>query len=143
MSIKQKIELYKKRPVSPHLTIYKPQTSSTFSIFHRFTGTALYFSFLVIAWWLVALISTNFEESILNLSSCLIMRIAFVGLFFSLNYHCLNGIRHLFWDLGYLFEIKQIDYSAYVVISVAIILTGVISTAFFTIMKEYVWNIAL
>ena len=26
------------RPLSPHLTIYKPQLTSTFSIFHRISG---------------------------------------------------------------------------------------------------------
>ena len=29
------------RPLSPHLTIYKPQLTSTFSIFHRISGAFL------------------------------------------------------------------------------------------------------
>ena len=43
-----------KRPLSPHLSIYKPIPTMVMSIFHRITGMGLYFGTLLLAWWLMA-----------------------------------------------------------------------------------------
>ena len=43
------------RPLSPHLTIYRPQLVSMTSIFVRLTGNALLVAELMIVWWFVAL----------------------------------------------------------------------------------------
>ena len=43
-----------RRPLSPHLQIYKPQITSAMSIFHRFTGVALSVGTLLLVWWLAA-----------------------------------------------------------------------------------------
>ena len=43
-----------RRPLSPHLQVYKPQITSALSIFHRITGVALSVGTLVLVWWLVA-----------------------------------------------------------------------------------------
>ena len=43
-----------KRPLSPHLQIYKPQITTVLSIFHRITGIALSLGTLLLVWWLVA-----------------------------------------------------------------------------------------
>ena len=43
-----------RRPMSPHLQIYKPQITSALSIFHRITGCALSAGTLLLVWWLVA-----------------------------------------------------------------------------------------
>ena len=42
------------RPLSPHLQIYRPQINMVMSVFHRLTGSALYFGAALIAWWLIA-----------------------------------------------------------------------------------------
>ena len=42
------------RPLSPHLTVYRPSITMTMSIVHRITGAALYFGTLLVAWWLIA-----------------------------------------------------------------------------------------
>lgn len=42
------------RPLSPHLTIYRPQLTSMTSIFVRITGNALIAGALLIVWWLLA-----------------------------------------------------------------------------------------
>ena len=42
------------RPISPHLSIYKPMLTMMMSIVHRITGGALYFGTLLLAWWLIA-----------------------------------------------------------------------------------------
>ena len=43
------------RPLSPHLTIYRPQFTSVMSILHRITGVSLGVSVLLIVGWFVAL----------------------------------------------------------------------------------------
>ena len=42
------------RPLSPHLTIYRPQLTSITSILTRITGNALIISALLVVWWLLA-----------------------------------------------------------------------------------------
>ena len=42
------------RPISPHLSIYKPMLTMMMSIVHRITGMALYFGTALLVWWLVA-----------------------------------------------------------------------------------------
>ena len=42
------------RPLSPHLTIFRPLITMMMSIAHRITGGALYFGMALLAWWLIA-----------------------------------------------------------------------------------------
>ena len=42
------------RPLSPHLSIYKPIPTMVMSIVHRITGGALYVGTILVAWWLIA-----------------------------------------------------------------------------------------
>ena len=42
------------RPLSPHLTIYRPQLTSITSILIRITGNAIILSVMLIVWWLFA-----------------------------------------------------------------------------------------
>ncbi len=44
----------RQRPLSPHLSIYRPKITMTMSIIHRITGGALYFGTLLLAAWLIA-----------------------------------------------------------------------------------------
>ena len=44
----------RERPLSPHLTVYRPPITMTMSIIHRITGGALYFGTLLVAVWLMA-----------------------------------------------------------------------------------------
>jgi succinate dehydrogenase / fumarate reductase cytochrome b subunit len=44
-----------KRPLSPHLQVYKPQLTSVLSITHRGTGVFLSLGALVLTYWLVCL----------------------------------------------------------------------------------------
>ena len=42
--------------------------------------------------------------------------------FFSICYHFCNGIRHLTWDLGYGFEIKNVYITGYITIFCALLM---------------------
>ena len=43
-----------RRPLSPHLQVYRPQITSITSILHRVTGVGLGVGTLLMTWWLVA-----------------------------------------------------------------------------------------
>lgn len=114
-----------KRPLSPHLQVYKPQLTSMLSITHRATGVFLSLGALILSCWLVGLASgeTAFNTLQQHISAWYgqILLIAFV---FSLYYHLSNGIRHLFWDAGMGLEISTTYKSGYATIIVSIILTA-------------------
>ncbi len=94
-----------KRPLSPHLQIYKPIPTMVMSILHRVTGAAMYFGILLVAWWLVAAASgpAYYEFCHAILSSWPGMIVLF-GFTWALMHHMLGGIRHLIWDTGHLFD---------------------------------------
>jgi succinate dehydrogenase / fumarate reductase cytochrome b subunit len=89
------------RPLSPHLTIYKPTVTMTMSIVHRITGGALYFGTLLVVWWLIA---TSTSESAFDLVSTVygswIGRLILFGYTWVLIHHMMGGLRHLVWDTG-------------------------------------------
>ncbi|WP_395476669.1 succinate dehydrogenase, cytochrome b556 subunit [Rickettsia endosymbiont of Pantilius tunicatus] len=118
---KTKQEIYNKRPTSPHLTIYKPQISSTLSILHRMTGVALFFTVSILAWWFIF---SKFDSNYIQLANCCcIIKICLILTSFAWFYHLCNGIRHLFWDIGYGFSIKAVNLSGWSVVICSILFT--------------------
>lgn len=105
------------RPLSPHLTIYKPQITSVLSIIHRITGIILSSSVLGIIVWLMALQQGrqtyySHQQFYHHFFGKTIMLI-WLGCFY---YHLANGIRHLFWDMGYGFDLKTVYKSGFFVL---------------------------
>nr|YP_009746569.1 succinate dehydrogenase subunit 3 [Pohlia nutans]QII41565.1 succinate dehydrogenase subunit 3 [Pohlia nutans]WRW54014.1 succinate dehydrogenase subunit 3 [Pohlia nutans] len=110
------------RPLSPHLTIYKPQLTSTLSIFHRISG-----AFLAI---MVFFSILSLKIGDLNLTSYYLYRYAFFFTFYfywlilsvvnfsllALCYHMSNGIRHLLWDLGFFLELSKVYTSGIIML---------------------------
>jgi succinate dehydrogenase / fumarate reductase cytochrome b subunit len=113
-----------RRPLSPHLQVYKPQMSSGTSIFHRITGCALGAGTLLLTAWLVCAATSDaaFAEIQGLIGSWLGLLILF-GFTFALFYHFCNGIRHLAWDAGRGFELPAMHRSGWTVIAATIILT--------------------
>lgn len=90
----------KPRPLSPHLSIYRPTLTMTMSIVHRITGGALYFGTILVAWWLLAAASPNAYAKVQWFMGSLIGRLILFGYTWALLHHMLGGIRHLIWDIG-------------------------------------------
>ncbi len=113
-----------KRPVSPHLQVYRWTVTMASSILHRATGVALGAGALWLAWWLLAA-STGYEafECVQAFSTSIVGMILLFGVTWSLMFHLLNGIRHLAWDVGYGFEIKTATTSGWVVVVLSVVLT--------------------
>ncbi|MEM7195395.1 MAG: succinate dehydrogenase, cytochrome b556 subunit [Pseudomonadota bacterium] len=112
------------RPLSPHLQVYRPQLTSVLSVLHRGTGIILSVGALLItAWvWSICVGGKMFELSHAFFSSWVgkFLMIAWTACTF---YHLFNGIRHLVWDTGYGYELKEAYLSGKVVVGSAFILT--------------------
>jgi succinate dehydrogenase / fumarate reductase cytochrome b subunit len=113
------------RPLSPHLQVYKPQMTSVLSITHRATGVALIVGTIFLgAIVIAAAISEAHYDMIMGYANTLVGKIILLGWTWSLYYHLCNGIRHLFWDMGYLFKIQNANRAGYVVLLSSVILTA-------------------
>jgi succinate dehydrogenase / fumarate reductase, cytochrome b subunit len=94
-----------KRPLSPHLSIYKPIPTMVTSILHRITGIALYMGTLLVAWWLIAAAtSPSYFDFVSMIFGSLIGKIILFGFTWALMLHMLGGIKHLVWDTGRLLD---------------------------------------
>lgn len=113
-----------RRPLSPHLQVYKPQMSSGTSAFHRITGIFLGAGAVLLTLWLVCAASGDGPFSIIQAFFAswfgLLVLFAFT---LALFYHFCNGIRHLAWDIGKGFELPDMHRSGTVVIAATIILS--------------------
>ena len=112
------------RPLSPHLQVYKPQLTSVLSITHRLTGIFLAFGAIVYSLWIVSLAQA--PESFLCMQKFTYHFIRRTLLFcwtLAFYYHLCNGMRHLFWDAGYGFELPQVYKSGWAVVIATVILT--------------------
>lgn len=115
-----------KRPLSPHLSIYKPQITSVLSIMHRISGVYLFIGLLVMIWWFILSVYSAFKADVMKWSffyenTIGIMMI--VSWTFAFYYHLYNGIRHLLWDIGWGFELKTATRTGYLVLFLTILST--------------------
>lgn len=112
------------RPLSPHLTIYRPQMTSMSSILVRITGTGLLVGALLVVWWFLAaatspeyyavadgVITSWFGDLIMSLSV------------WALWYHALGGLRHLYWDTGRGLDVEFAEKLGLVMIVLSVVLT--------------------
>ena len=113
-----------KRPLSPHLTIYRPQVTSISSIFIRITGNALMFStLLLVAWFFAAAIGPKTFNVMHFIISSWFGKIMMILSLWALWYHSLGGIRHLVWDTGRGLELKTAEIMGWAMILGSFLLT--------------------
>jgi len=90
-----------RRPLSPHLQVYRPTLTMMMSIAHRITGVVLYVGSLLLAWFLVATsTSADAFATISGVLDSMIGRLILLGFTWALYHHLLGGIRHIVWDTG-------------------------------------------
>ena len=121
-----KTSSHAKRPLSPHLQVYKPQLTSIMSIIHRGSGVALCAGAVLIAIGLLAL-ADGYESWTYFRAQCgtLVGKVVIAAFLLALIYHWLNGLRHLGWDAGYGLDIKK----TYLTGKLVLVLFAVISVA--------------
>ena len=94
-------------PLSPHLQIYKWQISSLLSITHRIVGVINILAITIICFLsLSLLLGAESYQIINNFFKSFFGKFVLLGLCWTFSFHILNELRHLFWDLGYGFDLK-------------------------------------
>lgn len=112
------------RPLSPHLSIYRPQLTSITSILTRITGNALLISALLVVWWFLAAATSPEYFAIADgiLTSIFGKLVMFLSLW-GLWYHALAGVRHLIWDNGVGLDLETAYKMGWAVIGGSVVLT--------------------
>lgn|SRR5690606_16140561 len=115
------------RPLSPHLSIFRPYINMVMSIMHRITGAANYVGSVFLAAWLVSASAgeAEYDAMMLFFGSVPGMIILF-GLTWSVMHHMLGGIRHMIWDAGRGFEIPTVELLSWATLAGSLILTAII-----------------
>ncbi len=119
-----------RRPVSPHIGIYRWPITMVASILNRATGIALSVGSLLLVWWLVAAASgpqafaqvQGFVASPLGL-------LMLLGWTASLFYHFFGGIRHLVWDAGRGLEKTDLNWVTWVILGLTLASTVLVWVA--------------
>ncbi|KAM3723077.1 Succinate dehydrogenase cytochrome b560 subunit [Dirofilaria immitis] len=111
-----------KRPISPHLSVYKPQLTWMVSGFHRMTGCAMAGTLLIggIGFALLPLNFTTFIDFIRGLGLPWVITDAFKFIIaYPIVFHSLNGIRFIAFDLALGTDVPSVYTSGYLVLSLA------------------------
>ncbi len=112
------------RPLSPHIQIYRPQLTSVLSIANRITGVVLSFcAVALVAWLISAAAGPQAYSTVHGYIRSWLGQILLFGCTYSLFLHLCGGIRHLFWDAVYGFELRTIYASGWTVLAMSAALT--------------------
>ena len=111
-----------RRPISPHLQVYRPQLTAVLSSLHRLSGLALTLGAIGIACWVIALALgerayATFQHILTSTLGQGLLAFFAVAFF----YHLANGVRHLAWDIGIGFELHVVYRSGWLVIALTAI----------------------
>ena len=113
-----------KNPLSPHIQIYNWHISSLISISHRITGIINIIIVTLICFWVALLLLGNLNyELIQKFFETYFGKFLIVGTVWSFSFQILSEIRHIFWDLGYGFELKTSNITGLLVIFGSFVLT--------------------
>ena len=113
-----------KKPLSPHIQIYRWHISSLVSISHRITGIINIIAITLICFWVSLLLLGEGNYQIINyFLSSLVGKFIILALTWSFSFQILSEIRHLIMDLGFGYELKTTKISGLIVIFGSIIFT--------------------
>jgi succinate dehydrogenase / fumarate reductase cytochrome b subunit len=126
-----------RRPLSPHLTIWRWGPHMLISILHRATGTGMaILGGLGLTWWLFAAASgpasfADFQYYVwsadagdtLGLVANVLSRIVLIGLTWAFFQHLLSGIRHLVMDMGAGYELTANKRWSVIILATSVLAT--------------------
>jgi len=120
----KKIYMTDKNPISPHIQIYNWHISSLISISHRITGIINIIIVTFICFWVAFLLLGNSNyELVQKFFEGYFGKFLIISTVWSFSFQILSEIRHMFWDLGFGFELKTSNITGLVVILGSFILT--------------------
>lgn len=116
-----------RRPLSPHLQVYRWPVTMAASILNRMTGVALCVGSLLLVWWIVAA-ATGPEAfaTVQGFVGSWLGLLLLLGWTASLFYHLFAGMRHLAWDAGYGFDKPVLNPLTYVVLGLTAASTALV-----------------
>jgi len=119
-----------RRPLSPHLQVYRWPLSMVLSITHRITGVGLGIGTLLLTCWLVTAATTEegFERFQYFLGSAFGVFLLFCWSL-ALVFHLMTGLRHLWMNTGRGFDEKSYHQSGIAVLAGTVVLTLLIWVA--------------
>lgn len=112
------------RPLSPHLTVYRPQLTSITSILTRITGNALIVTVFLIVWWLLAAATgpdyfATADAVVTGWFGNLVFTLSLLAVW----YHYLAGLRHLIFDAGRGMDIPTAEKLGWICLGGSVVLT--------------------
>ena len=114
----------RERPLSPHLQIYRLPLNAILSISHRITGVVLALgAVLLVAMLVAAAAGSQAYESLYVVAAHWLGQVVLFGFTLAFYFHLCSGIRHLFWDAGYGYELKTSKRTSYAILVGAGVLT--------------------
>lgn len=122
----------KNNPLSPHLQIYEWNITSLLSITHRIVGVINFIIIFVLCIFIISLNIENLSETIFSVVfESSFSKFIVISICWSFSFQVLNEIRHLFWDIGFGYDLKISKISGYLVVIGSFIL----SVAFYLLGK--------
>lgn len=116
------------RPLSPHLTIYRPQLTSMSSIMVRLSGLgALAAALLMVAWLAAAAFSPAAFATIDGLLQTFLGQVVMLGAAWCLFYNTLGRLRHVIWDFGHCLDVATSEKMAIGMFVIATVLTVLVA----------------
>jgi len=116
------------RPLSPHISIYRPQLTSLSSIMVRITGIAcLGAALLVVAWLLAAASSPAAFAVVDGLLRSVLGKLVMLAATWAIFYHMLGRLRHALWDFGYFVQVEISEKMALGMFGLATLLTLIVA----------------
>ena len=116
-----------KKPLSPHIQIYRWHISSLVSISHRITGIINIIAITFICLWSGWLILGEASYTLINFFlNSIFGKFVVLGVVWSFSFQVLSEIRHLIMDMGYGFELQTTRITGLLVIFGSFLLTVVI-----------------
>ena len=94
-------------PLSPHIQIYNWHVSSLVSISHRISGVINYLFFIFLCIWISFVFLFGQQYNLFGVFfNSIFGKFFVISIIWSFSFQILSEIRHLFWDLGYGFDLK-------------------------------------
>lgn len=115
----------RKRPLSPHLQVYRLPLTAIISVTHRMTGVLLTAGLLL---FVVSLAMIQCGASSFNTMQAFIqlplVELALWLMIYALFFHLCHGVRHLFWDSGETYDKLLMNYYIILELFGSVALTG-------------------
>lgn len=113
-----------KRPLSPHLQVYRLPYNAMMSIIGRAVGIGLSLSVLVLCGWFIAIVwSPDLYDTSFALFDLPYIEYVFLLWAFATFFYMGNGIRHVLWDIGIGLNEKAGRLSGNIVLVISVLLT--------------------